>query len=64
MQTGTGDKLARGLHKAQFPPAGGNVSQDKWDDIFGDFDPEAYKNSPAPETGTGEKEVVRTGVVR
>ena len=44
MSTGSGDKLARGFHSATFPPAGGEVSQKKWDDIFRDFDPEKYKN--------------------
>jgi hypothetical protein len=32
---GKGDSLASGASKASFPPAGGNVSQSKWDDIFG-----------------------------
>jgi hypothetical protein len=29
-----GDKLASGCSSAKFPPAGGNVSQEKWDLIF------------------------------
>ena len=33
---GSGDRLARGSHKAAFPPAGGSVSQKKWDEIFGE----------------------------
>ena len=59
---GEGDKLARGAHKAAFPPAGGNVSADKWAEMWQDFDPEAYKASK-PEAGSGEKETVRTGIV-
>lgn len=35
MGAGAGDKLARGASRASFPPAGQNVSQDKWDAIFG-----------------------------
>jgi hypothetical protein len=29
-----GDVLARGGRKANFPAAGGNVSQEKWDSIW------------------------------
>ena len=36
MGNGAGDKLASGAHKAAFPPSGGNVSQKKWDNIFGE----------------------------
>lgn len=39
----TGDTLARGMAKAQFPPAGGNVTQSHWDAIFEDFDVEKYR---------------------
>ena len=49
-----GDALAKGASKAQFPPAGGRVSQQKWDSIFEDFDAEAYKrggNADAPADG-------------
>lgn len=31
-----GDVLARGARKANFPAAGGNVSQEKWDSIWED----------------------------
>ena len=31
-----GDVLARGARKANFPAAGGNVSQEKWDAIWQD----------------------------
>lgn len=35
-----GDVLARGGSRCQFPPAGGNVSEDKWQSIFADFKPQ------------------------
>lgn len=53
-----GDVLASGAVRAQFPPASG-VSQEKWDSIFADFDPETYKNS-TPEPSNREKETVKT----
>jgi len=34
LQNGGGDKLARGLSRASFPPAGGNVSQERWDKMW------------------------------
>jgi hypothetical protein len=34
-----GDVLASGAVKAQFPPAGGSVTQEKWDEIFKDYNP-------------------------
>jgi hypothetical protein len=33
-----GDVLARGARKANFPAAGGNVSQEKWNAIWADED--------------------------
>jgi hypothetical protein len=30
----SGDALAKGARKCQFPPMGGNVTQEKWDKIF------------------------------
>lgn len=38
----SGDRLARGLVRAQFTGPE-NVSQEKWDDAFKDFDPEKYR---------------------
>jgi len=43
-----GDVLARGNTSCQFPPAGGEVTQEKWDAMWQNedgtkFDPEAYK---------------------
>lgn len=48
---GSGDKLARGAHSAQFTlPTG--VSDDKWAEIFQDFDPEVYRrNADAEKAG-------------
>lgn len=37
-----GDVLARGGSRATFRPAEG-VSDEKWNDIWADYDPEAYK---------------------
>lgn len=36
MANNGGDVLARGARKANFPAAGGNVSQEKWDSIWED----------------------------
>ena len=48
---GSGDKLARGASKAQFPSPGGNVSQEKWDSIFGVSDePKVSSGYANPET--------------
>ena len=33
---GSGDRLARGAHKVQFPAPGAAVTQKKWDAIFGE----------------------------
>lgn len=38
-----GDVLASGGTQAQFPTTNGEISQEKWDDIFADFDAEAYR---------------------
>lgn len=38
-----GDVLASGGVRAQFPPAGSGMSQEEWDAMWGDYDPEAYK---------------------
>lgn len=42
-----GDVLASGGVRAQFPPAN-KITQDKWDSIFADFDPEKYKKTDKP----------------
>jgi hypothetical protein len=43
---GSGDRLARGAHRAQFMTTEGGVSEDKWAAAFEDFDAEAFKNEP------------------
>lgn len=58
----TGDALAKGAIRAQFPPAGGSVSQEKWDEAIGDFDAERYRRNAnvtstrVPSVGVGETE--------
>lgn len=37
-----GDVLAKGGRKCQFPPAD-NVTQERWDAMFKDFNPEVYR---------------------
>lgn len=37
-----GDKLASGAKSASFTSNDGTVSQDKWNDMFKDFDPLRY----------------------
>lgn len=54
-----GDALARGCVRFQFQPAGSKVSQEKWDDIFKDFDSEKYLKTES-EHGTPEEAPVRT----
>lgn len=48
-----GDVLARGGVKASFPPAGGNISQERWDAIWAE-DNDAEKRS-------GDANVAPTG---
>jgi hypothetical protein len=52
---GGGDQLARGAARATFRPAGEKVSREKWDEMFGDFDPEAYKAAPPMKDENGIK---------
>jgi len=52
---GSGDKLARGAVRAQFMTTEGGISDKKWNDIFGDFDPEKFKREGLPKI-KGEKE--------
>jgi hypothetical protein len=43
---GSGDRLARGARSASYlADETGGVSQEKWNDIFDGFDPEAFKTS-------------------
>ena len=47
---GSGDRLARGATKAIYTVRDEKtVSQKKWDEMFGDFDPEAFKAKPGTE---------------
>lgn len=50
---GGGDQLARGMVRAQFCPAEG-VTQEKWDDIFKDFDADKFRDSDASGAPTGD----------
>jgi len=43
---GFGDKLARGAARATYSTTEGGITQDKWAEAFGDFDPEKFKNEP------------------
>lgn len=40
MADGIGDRLARGEKSASFVTSDGKVSQQRWDDIFADWEPE------------------------
>jgi hypothetical protein len=43
---GSGDKLARGAVRASYSATDGRVTEDKWAEAFGEFDPEKFKNEP------------------
>ena len=46
---GSGDKLARGARKASYLVAEDKrISQEKWDRMFNDFDPEKFKKEGLP----------------
>lgn len=46
---GSGDKLARGNVRATYLVSEDKrISQDKWDDMFRDFDPEKFKKEGLP----------------
>ena len=46
---GSGDKLARGANKASYLVSEDKrISQKKWDEMFGDFDPEKFKKEGMP----------------
>lgn len=62
----SGDRLARGMSRAQFPPANdsGKVTDEKWARMFEGYDPEKFKKEGfTPEEGatTGEKETTTVG---
>jgi len=65
LQNGGGDRLASGASRAQFRPAGENITRERWEEIWADFDPEAYKKAPNPaqvKTKNSEKESVTIGI--
>lgn len=45
---GSGDKLARGAVKASYLTTEKKITQKKWDDMFGDFDPEKFQREGMP----------------
>lgn len=57
-----GDVLARGGVKNQFPPAGGGVTQEKWDSIFADFNLDEYKKDSRDEERSSDAGSQETGV--
>lgn len=48
MQNNGGDVLARGASRAQFRPMGENISQEKWNAMWEDYDPTEYAKQPNP----------------
>ena len=43
---GSGDKLARGAVSARFSTTEGGMSQEKWDSMFEDYNPEEFAKAP------------------
>jgi hypothetical protein len=56
---GSGDRLARGMSSAQFPPAVG-VTKERWSEMFDDYNPEKFKKEGLPKVEGGEKEINKT----
>ena len=58
---GEGDKLARGLAKAQFPPAGNRMTQEQWAEMWEGFDPKECleRKTGIPKSGKSFWEQVR-----
>ena len=61
---GAGDRLARGAVSARFCTTEGGMSQERWDEMFEDYNPEEFAKAPeksrlrsAPEEDTEPKEV-------
>lgn len=54
---GAGDKLARGVRKASYLATEKKITQEKWDEMFGDFDPETFE---MPKVTSDKKEAVKT----
>ena len=58
--SGSGDRLASGAPRATFmPPV---VSQKRWDDTFGDFDPEEYRKKADMQKSEGTEEIGKVRV--
>jgi hypothetical protein len=51
---GAGDRLARGAVRATYSTTETKISQESWDAMFADFDPETFEMPKSD--GTGEKE--------
>lgn len=49
MANNGGDSLARGLSKYTFAPAGASVSEERWSEIWADYDPETEKKKQSAE---------------
>ena len=58
---GSGDKLARGAVKASYLTTEKKITQKKWDDMFGDFDPEKFQERRYAQ-GEGHAQNVQPGV--
>lgn len=58
---GTGDVLARGAVRASYLTTEQNVTKEKWNDIFADFDNEAYQKKEVVKDENALKEVATTG---
>lgn len=57
---GTGDVLARGAVRASYLTTEKNVTEQQWNDIFADFDNEAYQKREAAKDENAVKEVARS----
>ena len=58
---GEGDKLARGLAKAQFPPAGNKLTEEQWNELWEGYNTEEFlaKKTGVPKSGKSFWEQVR-----
>lgn len=59
LENSGGDVLARGGAKASFSQ-GKNVTRERWDDIFKDFDPEKYRRDAGPSSSGDGGTIVET----
>jgi hypothetical protein len=54
---GSGDTLARGAIRATYAVRDEkSISQKKWDEMFADFDPEAFQKKDSQKAVSGPKE--------